>query len=100
MEHDAAVANRPVRATLALLADEPIFDADHVVRELVLVKEVAELLVKRVVLVVAYLDQAVFDAKRVTEVLAKVVPGNLRRPAVEVLAVEQRFPLVLVVGEN
>ena len=57
MEHDAAIANRPARPLFALLADEAILDADHVMRKLILVKEMAELLAERVVFVVATLSK-------------------------------------------
>ena len=49
---------------------------------------------KVVPLVVADLEQAVLDAEGVVVVLAEIVLGELRRPAVEVLAVEQLDPVL------
>ena len=86
----------PARPALALLADEAVLDPQPVVRELVLVEQVAELAVELGVLVVAHLQDAVLDAERVGVVVAELVALDLRRPAVEVLAVEERHPLALV----
>ena len=86
---------RPARPARALLADEPILDAQLVVGEWRLVEEVPELAVELGILVVGDLQDAVFDAERVAEVLAGVVALDLGFPAVEVLAVEERDPAVL-----
>ena len=47
-------------------------------------------------LVVAHLEQAVLDAEGVAEVVAEIVLGDLRRPARQVLAVEEDDPVFLV----
>ena len=97
MQHGAAVAERPGAGIAGrLLADEAVFDHQAVVGERVLVEEVSELAVEALVLVVADLEQAVFDAEGVAEVVAEIVLGDLRRPAFEVLAVEQDDPVFLV----
>jgi integral membrane sensor domain MASE1 len=58
---------------------------------------VAELAVEvLVVLVVAHFEQAAFDTERIAEVVAQFVLGDLRRPALEVFAVEQDDPVFLV----
>ena len=79
-----------------LLADEPVLGGDAVVRERVLVEEVAELAVELRPLVVADREGAVLDAEGVVEVLAEIVLRELRRPAVEVPAVEQLDPVLPV----
>ncbi len=99
MEHQAVVANRPrqVRAGARhLLADEAVFRGDDVVAEGILVEHVAELAVEGLPLVVADLEHAVLDAEGVVVVLAEIVLGELRRPAVEALAVEQLNPVFRV----
>ena len=83
MDHQAVVADRPrqIRALrVHLLADEAVFRGEQVVGERVLVKEVAELIGKVLPLVVAHLEESVFDAERVVEVLAQIVVRELRRP--------------------
>jgi hypothetical protein len=60
---------------------------------------VAVLLVELLVAVVADLEDAVFDAKGVGEVLAQRSLGDFDGPTGEVLAVEQRHP-VLVLGHR
>ena len=97
MQHGAAVAERPGAGIAGrLLADEAVFDHQPVVGVRVLVEEVSELAVETLVLVVADLEQAVFDAEGVAEVVAELVLGDLRRPALQVLAVEQHDPVFLV----
>ena len=73
-----------------LLADEAVLDHQLVVGIGLLVEEVPELAVEALVLVVAHLEQSVLDAEGVAEVVAEIVLGDLRRPAGEVLAVEER----------
>src|SRR5262249_5788155 len=93
VEHESAVAPGPARAALALFAEEAVLHPRDVVRELVLEEEVAELLVERLVLVVGDGQDALLDAEGVEVVDAGVEAGDLRRPAVEVLAVEELHPL-------
>src|SRR6185503_6840783 len=67
-DHDSVVPDGPgiPRAGAGhLFADEPVFDRDDVVRERLLVKEMAELSIKPGPLVISDLEQAVGDAKRV-----------------------------------
>ena len=84
------------RAGRHLLAHEAVLGGDAVVRERILVEHVPELAVEFRPLVVAHLQHAVLDAERVVEVLPEVVLRELGRPAVEVAAVEQLDPLLLV----
>ena len=97
MQHRAAVAQGPGAGIAGrLLADEAVFDHQPVVGERVLIEEVSELAVEALVLVVAHLEQAVFDAEGVAEVVAELVFGDLRRPALQILAVEQHDPVFLL----
>ena len=57
-----------------------------------LVKKVAEALAKVVVTVVAHLQQAVFDAEGVFEVITQIKGANFRGPAGKVLAIEKLEP--------
>ena len=93
VDHDAAVAEGPVRAVLRLLAHEAVLDREHVVREGRLVEQVAEPAPEGVVLVVGDLQDAVLHPEGVAEVHADVVAGDLRDPAVETLPVEERDPV-------
>ena len=94
VEHDAAVAHRPVGPAASLLADEAVLDAEHVVRERLFVEQVAEAVVEwAVVLVVRDFQDAVFDAERVGEVVARFVAFDFRRPAGEVAAIEELNPV-------
>src|SRR5690242_18473930 len=64
----------------------------HVVRIGLVREEMPELAIEPLVLVVADFDHAVFDTKGPDVVVAHRVFGNLRRPAVEILAVEEELP--------
>ena len=88
MEHGAAVSHGPVRASGGLLADEPVLDPQDVVRELLAIKDVAELRAELVVPVVRDLQESAFDPERIPEVVIEIMPGDLDGPAREVLAVE------------
>ena len=101
MEHDAVVAHGPTRPAGHLLADKPIHDAQSVIREFLFrVKDVAELFVELLVLVIGYFQYAVFDAKGVLVIIAYFVARNLDRPVSQVLAVEQRDPLSFLLGRR
>jgi hypothetical protein len=93
VEHGAAVAECPAFAAGGLLADETIFNPQPVVRERLLVKQVAELIAKVLIFVVAHLEQAVFDPEGIAKVVPQLVIANLRRPALEILAVEELDPV-------
>jgi hypothetical protein len=56
---------------------------------------VPELAVKGLVLVVANLEQSVFDAEGIAEIVAEIVLGDLGHPALEVGAIEQDDPVFL-----
>ena len=89
MQHGAAIAKRPcARIPRRLLAHEAVFDHQAVVRERILIEEVSELAVEALVLVVSNLEQSVFDAEGVAEIVAEIVFGDLRRPALQILAIE------------
>ena len=93
VDHDAGVAVGPAGAAGALFADEAVFDAQPVALERLVEEDVAEVAVELVVAVEAHLEQAVLDAEGVLVVVAEFEAGDLRRPAGEVLAVEERGPL-------
>ena len=92
MDHDAAVLQRPARPAGALVADEPILDAQTIIGILVLGKQVAELIVELGIMVIDDFENAVFDPKGVAEIVARVVAFDLGLPAVQILAVEERDP--------
>src|SRR5688500_20392459 len=98
MEHDAAVADRPVARTLrGLLADEAVFDAQAVVRIGLRVEQVTEARLESVrVAVVTHLQQTVLDAKCLSVVVAQLVTRELWCPAGEVAAVEQLNPVLVL----
>ena len=86
VDHDAAVAQWPSRAALGLLADEAVLDAEHVVRERLLVEQVAEAAAEgAVVLVVATTFKTPSSTRNVSAKLSPSVEAfDLRRPAGEV----------------
>ena len=94
VDHDTAVLEGPLRAALALVADEPILDPQPIVRILVLGEQVAELVVELGILIIGDLEDAVFDAERIAIIVARVIALDLGLPALEVLAVEERNPAV------
>jgi hypothetical protein len=97
VDHDAAVAQRVARRTGIELAHESVLVRDEIVGVRLVVVEVAELcIVVATVAVVAGLDHPVDDAEGVGVVLADLVLGELRRPAVEVPAVEEVDPFLAV----
>jgi hypothetical protein len=93
VQHQAVVASGPCGPAGHLLADEAILRGDQVVGERVLVEDVAELAVEGRPLVVADLQEPVFDAEGVVEVLAQLVLRELDRPVGEVAPVEQLDPV-------
>jgi len=98
VDHHAAVAQRPVGCARDLLAREAILDAQAVAGELALVEQVPEAVLELLVAVVGDLQDAVLDAEGVGEVVAELVAGDLRLPAAEVPAVEDRDPVLLFRG--
>ena len=94
VKHRAAVAESPIRSSRRLLSYESVFHAQPVMRERLFVEEMPELLVKGAVLVVPYLNHSVVDAERVAEVFADLMMLDLDDPVVEILAIEQREPLL------
>ena len=92
VNHYSAVADGPAGTARCLFADETILEADAVVRKFVLVEDMSEFAVELFVLVKGNFHHAILYAKGVAEVFAEVVTGYLRCPAVEVLAVEERYP--------
>ena len=97
VQHGAAVAERPGAGVAGcLVADEAVLDHQAVIGIGVLVEEVAELPVEALVFVVADLEQAVLDAEGVAVVVTEFVLRDLRRPAFQILAVEQDDPVFLV----
>ena len=98
MEHQPVVPEGPgeLRRGWKLLADEAILGREHVVRERLLVEDVAELAIERRPLVVAHFQQSVLDPERVVDVLSKIMMREFDHPVVEVAAVEELQPLLLV----
>ena len=97
MQHHTAVARCPTRSTLALVPHKAVFDPQAVMRIWLLVEKVTKLFAKVFVFIfiVANLQQAILDSKRVAVVIAQVVVADLWRPALEILAVEQLNPFFL-----
>ena len=95
VDHDSTVPERPARRARALLADEPIFDPQAVLRKRTLVEQVPELTVELGVLIIGNLQDPIFDAERIAKVLAEGVSRDLRLPSIKVLAVEQWDPRFL-----
>ena len=95
VRHDATVADRPAGSPWALLTHESIDHAEAVVAKRLLKEEVTKTVVETIVSVVANLNHAVGNAKRVAEVVARFVSTDFRGPTAEVLAVEQRPPFSL-----
>src|SRR5687767_15589973 len=70
-------------------------------RERPRVEEMAKLTVEGSPAIVAHLQQAIFDAKSVVEILAEIVAGKLDLPAGEIAPVEQLQPFLRVrVGDR
>ena len=96
MDHDTAVAESPTRAVRHLFAHKTVFDAQPVIREGEVIEEMPKPLVELVVVfVVDHLDQAIFDAKCITEIIVRLVAPDLWDPAIEVCAIEQGDPVFL-----
>src|SRR4051794_17791915 len=103
VEHDAVIAEGPVRTALRLLTHETIFSRDDVMGEFpVAIEDVAEMAAELRVLIVRDLKEPVFDTKGVPVVLPQGIARDLRDPAIEVLSVEELNPVfpvrVITVG--
>src|SRR5688500_6760831 len=97
MQHRAAVAQGPIAgAARRLLTDEAMFHHQTVVGKRLLVEEVPELAVERLVLVVAHLEQPVLDTERIAVVVPERVMGDLRGPSTEITSIEERDPFLLL----
>src|SRR4030095_501026 len=96
VEHRTAVANGPLRSSGCLVSNESVFHAQAIMRERLFVKQMTELIVKRLVLVVPHLDQSVIDAEGVAKVLTRLMPLDLDDPVVEILAIKKRDPLFAI----
>ena len=95
VKHQATVANGPAGTAGDLLSHEAILGTQPVVRKLVLVKDVPELAVELLVLVVGHLQDAVLDPEGVADIVPQFMSGDLDLPALQVLPVEELYPLVL-----
>ena len=99
MEHQPVVAPGPGERRTSgreLLAHEAILGRQQVVREWLLVEDVAELPIEGRPLVVADFQQSILDAERIVEVLSQIVMGELDDPIAEVTAVEELQPILLI----
>ena len=90
--HDPAVSECPPRASRRLVAHEPIFEPETIVREFFLVENVAEFSAKLVVLIVTDFQDAVFHSKRVAKIVVQCIARDLDFPAVKIFAVEKADP--------
>ena len=93
VDHHAAIAGGPAWAPFHLITHKTVLNAQGVMAEGLLVKKVAEACPKIVVTVVAHLQQAVFDAEGVFEVVTQIEGANFRGPAGKILAIEKLEPL-------
>src|SRR5690606_5998470 len=82
--------------TRCLIAHEAVLDPDQIVRERLIVVDVAVALRKVGIPVIAHAEVPVDDAVRLGEVLAEIVKADLGRPAGQVFTVEELNPLRLV----
>src|SRR5688500_638680 len=97
MQHRAAVAQGPISgAARRLLTDEAILHHQTVVGKRLLVEEVPELSIERLVLVVTHLEQPIFDTEGVSEVVPQRMMRDLRGPSAQIAAVEECDPFLLL----
>ena len=92
MDHDAAITEGPSWTARTLIADESVFDAKHIIRERLVVKQVAKTIIELLVLIVGDLNYSILNAKGPPKVVIEVVAPYFDLPAVEVLPVEQLGP--------
>src|SRR3954447_19968588 len=99
MDHQAVVADRPAEILPVrghLFAYEAVFRRELVEGKRFLVEKMSEFVGELLPLVVADLEETVLDAKCIVEVLAEIVMGELRRPALQIPSVEQLYPLLFI----
>ena len=94
MNHDATVSIRPTWATFRLLIHKSISHPQTVVGLFTLVKKVSKSFVKLVVGIVTDLKKAIFDSECVAKIFTQIITSNFGGPAVQVFAIEQRFPFL------
>jgi hypothetical protein len=96
MHHHPAVAQSPAWAALALIADEPVFDAESVVAELIAEEEVSEAFAEFRITggFIPDLEESFFDAEGVVIVVSEIAEANFGCPALKVFAVEQGHPFI------
>src|SRR5262249_37662881 len=94
VEHQAVVAQGPCRSAFRLLPHKPVLSRKNVMRELLTIKETAKLVVKRFVLIVANLEDTIFDPERFPEVFTERKSRNLRNPSIQILAVKKLNPFL------
>lgn len=98
MDHQAVVSGGPARASRDLLSNEAIGGTQAVMGVRRFVEQVAELPVEFLPLGVIDDEQTVFDPESVTQIQTQFPAAELRRPAVEVLSIEERNPALIAGG--
>ena len=96
VNHDTAVADGPPRTAFALVTNEPVFNPEPVITELVAEEQVSEAFAEfRIPCgLVTNLEQSVFNAECVVVVVAEITIANFGCPAVEIATVEKLYPLI------
>lgn len=89
VQHDSAVSKGPSRPAGCLLSRETILQAQNVVRELVLVKNVPEFPLEFVIPVVANLQDTALHTECVSIIVIQFVASNLDLPTLKVLSVKE-----------
>ena len=71
MQHQPAVANRPSRATLALLTHEPVLHTQAIVGKGIFVEQMSKLVVKAIVFCIIHFYGSTFNNEGVFEVIVQ-----------------------------
>jgi len=96
VDHDAAVAQGPARRARRLLSYKTVFGCHNIMGELLTIEQVPEPIAEIPILVIGSLEHPVLSPKSPAEVVIQIIAGDLHIPALQILAVEQLNPLLLV----
>jgi hypothetical protein len=96
VEHKSVVAIGPSRAAGHLFAHKAVYGFDTIVRELLIIKQVAEMPVKTILFGITYAQQAVAEHKSIFIIYARFIAGEFGGPVGHIAAIKYLNPFFLV----
>ena len=96
MHHDAAVPICPARTLFTLFTHKAILQSDSIIPVGCIVKQMPEALVEGIILIITHYNLSLLHTESVAPVLACSCIPDLGRPPLQILSIENRYPLLFV----